>query len=66
MRVQLCRKWRVWVSSLKQTKYVYLEIQTALQNLLLNVPNIPHPSVPVGVSEQENIEVRQVGVPALI
>jgi len=39
------------------------EIQAALQNLLLHLPNIPHPSVPVGVSEQENIEVRQVGVP---
>ena len=39
------------------------EIQAALQNLLLHLPNIPHPSVPVGFSEQENIEVRQVGVP---
>jgi seryl-tRNA synthetase len=39
------------------------EIQTALHNLLLNVPNTPHESVPVGVSEEDNIEVRKVGTP---
>jgi seryl-tRNA synthetase len=39
------------------------EIQTELQNLLLNVPNIPHETVPVGQSEIENVEVRKVGTP---
>ncbi|HSH73519.1 MAG TPA: serine--tRNA ligase [Methylophilaceae bacterium] len=39
------------------------ELQTELQNLLLNVPNLPHASVPVGKSEEENIEVRKVGMP---
>lgn len=39
------------------------EIQTALQDILLNVPNIPHESVPVGVSEADNVEVRKVGTP---
>lgn len=39
------------------------EIQTELQNLLLNVPNIPHETVPVGQSETENVEVRKVGTP---
>ena len=40
------------------------EIQTELQNMLLSVPNNPHESVPEGVSEEDNIEVRQVGTPA--
>jgi seryl-tRNA synthetase len=39
------------------------EIQIELQNLLLNVPNIPHASVPVGISEENNVEVRKVGTP---
>jgi seryl-tRNA synthetase len=39
------------------------EIQTELQNLLLNVPNLPHESVPVGKSEEDNVEVRKVGKP---
>ncbi|MEO1957696.1 MAG: serine--tRNA ligase [Methylophilaceae bacterium] len=37
------------------------EIQSELQNILLTVPNIPHDSSPVGVSEEENVEVRKVG-----
>ncbi len=39
------------------------EIQTEMQNILLSVPNLPHESVPVGVSEDENVEVRKVGTP---
>jgi seryl-tRNA synthetase len=39
------------------------ELQGQLQALLLNVPNLPHDSVPAGLSEADNVEVRKVGVP---
>jgi seryl-tRNA synthetase len=39
------------------------EIQDALKNLMLNVPNLPHDSVPAGKSEADNVEVRKVGTP---
>jgi seryl-tRNA synthetase len=39
------------------------ELQTQLQNLLLNVPNLPHATVPEGKSETDNVEVRKVGTP---
>ncbi|OGV78438.1 MAG: serine--tRNA ligase [Methylotenera sp. RIFCSPLOWO2_02_FULL_45_14] len=39
------------------------ELQTELQNLLLNVPNLPHESVPPGQSEVDNVEVRKIGTP---
>ncbi|MDO8962262.1 MAG: serine--tRNA ligase [Methylophilus sp.] len=39
------------------------EIQSDLKSLLLNVPNLPHDSVPVGKSETDNVEVRKVGTP---
>ena len=39
------------------------ELQTQLQNLLLNVPNLPHTTVPEGKSEADNVEVRKVGMP---
>jgi len=39
------------------------EIQSELQNLLLNVPNLPHSTVPAGKSEEDNVEVRRVGIP---
>lgn len=40
-----------------------LEIQFKMQMLLMNVPNLPHESVPSGKSEENNVEVRKVGTP---
>ncbi len=39
------------------------EIQEQLKGLMLNVPNLPHDSVPAGKSEVDNVEVRKVGTP---
>ena len=41
------------------------ELQNQLNDLLLNVPNLPHASVPVGKSEADNVEVRKVGSPRI-
>ncbi len=38
-------------------------IQAKLHGLLAVVPNIPHASVPVGVSSEDNTEVRRIGAP---
>ena len=38
-------------------------IQAKLQDLLLGVPNLPHESVPVGRSSEDNVEVRRAGSP---
>jgi seryl-tRNA synthetase len=48
---------------LKANETRLLELQASLQNLLLNVPNLPHSSVPLGKSEADNVEVRKVGAP---
>ncbi len=34
-----------------------------LESLLLEIPNLPHPSVPVGGSADDNVEVRRWGTP---
>ena len=39
------------------------KIQDALQEFLLNIPNLPHESVPYGQSEADNVEVRKWGKP---
>lgn len=39
------------------------EIDNELQALLLQVPNRPHDSVPVGKDENDNIEIRKWGTP---
>jgi len=37
------------------------EVELALQNIIINVPNLLHESVPVGQDEQSNVEVRAWG-----
>jgi seryl-tRNA synthetase len=48
---------------LKADEARLVELQTDLQNILFNVPNLPHESVPAGKSEADNVEVRKVGTP---
>jgi seryl-tRNA synthetase len=38
-------------------------IDTAIEALLVQVPNLPHPSVPAGKSDEDNVEVRRWGAP---
>jgi len=38
-------------------------IQAQLTDMLLTIPNLPHESVPVGKSPEDNVEVRRVGEP---
>jgi seryl-tRNA synthetase len=37
---------------------ILLDIETRIENLLLNIPNIPHASTPVGTSEEDNVVVK--------
>jgi seryl-tRNA synthetase len=36
-------------------------LDESLQQILLSIPNMPHASVPVGRTEEENVELRRVG-----
>lgn len=36
-------------------------VETAIDEILLNLPNIPHESVPVGEDEKSNVEIRKWG-----
>ncbi|EEG31649.1 serine--tRNA ligase [[Clostridium] methylpentosum DSM 5476] len=39
------------------------ELEAKQKDLLLRIPNIPHPSVPIGKSEDDNQEIRKFGTP---
>jgi len=39
------------------------EFDGRLRDFLLRVPNLPHPSVPVGAGPEQNVEVRRWGAP---
>ena len=48
---------------LKQAENKLETIQSNLQKILLEVPNLPHHSVPEGKSEEDNQEIRRWGEP---
>ncbi|NNM59824.1 MAG: serine--tRNA ligase [Legionellales bacterium] len=39
------------------------EVLATIHDLLMNIPNLPHESVPFGVSEEDNLEIRRWGKP---
>ncbi len=47
--------------SIKDREATLREIEEKTENILASIPNIPHPSVPVGKSSEENIVVRTIG-----
>ncbi|MDG9931185.1 MULTISPECIES: serine--tRNA ligase [unclassified Pseudomonas] len=50
-------------SDLEEGKRELDAIQSELDDLLLNIPNLPHESVPVGADEDGNVEVARWGTP---
>ncbi|UYZ83274.1 serine--tRNA ligase [Entomomonas sp. E2T0] len=50
-------------TDLESSKRELEAIQAELDNILLNIPNLPDESVPVGADEDDNVEVRRWGTP---
>lgn len=48
---------------IKALEEKHREIEEQLKNILLEIPNIPHHTVPVGDSSADNLEIRRVGNP---
>src|SRR6266496_4278575 len=46
---------------IKNIDDILREIEEGLQSYLLTIPNIPHQTTPVGVSEADNVEIRKWG-----
>ena len=40
------------------------QVEEELNNYMLTIPNIPHPSVPQGNTDEDNVEIRKFGEPA--
>ncbi len=60
---ELTRKSKSLSGELANLEKQLEKIQTRLQDMLLGVPNVPHESVPVGKSSDDNPEIRRVGQP---
>jgi len=46
---------------IKELDEVLRTVEEELEQLMLSIPNIPHESVPVGESEEDNVEIRKWG-----
>jgi len=49
---------------LKRNEAELSALQEEVNAFLLNIPNLPHESVPAGKSEEDNVELRRWGAPA--
>lgn len=59
----LIEQMRVVSQQIKELDDRLKAVEEDIQKALLNIPNIPHPSVPVGQSSEDNVEVRRWGEP---
>ena len=50
-------------SRIKELEKVLAENETALNDIILSIPNIPHESVPIGKDETENTLLKKIGIP---
>ena len=60
-RQELIDEMRQVGENIKSCEEKLRDVDTRLRQQLLEVPNMPHPSVPVGCDENENVLVRQEG-----
>lgn len=60
---ELLEEMKVLSASIKELDQQVKEIETELNNFMLTIPNVPHPSVPLGETDDDNIEVRKWGEP---
>lgn len=58
---ELIQEMKVVGDRIKELDDEIRVLDESLQQVLLSIPNMPHSSVPVGRSEEENVEVRRVG-----
>lgn len=49
--------------NVKQMDGTVRQLEDRIQEIMYSIPNIPHPSVPVGDTEEENVPVRYWGQP---
>jgi seryl-tRNA synthetase len=61
--MELMEKVRQVGQEIKELDEQLSRIESGIEKILLNIPNIPHESVPVGEDETSNLEMRRWGEP---
>ncbi len=63
--VELMEKVRQVGLEIKELDERLKQVESSLDKILLNIPNIPHESVPIGIDEKSNLEMRHWGEPRM-
>lgn len=50
-------------TALEEAEKAFTDVENQLQEIMVSIPNLPHESVPMGLNETENIEIRRYGEP---
>lgn len=58
---ELIQEMKVVGDRIKELDDEIRVLDESLQQILLSIPNMPHASVPVGRTEEENVELRRIG-----
>ena len=58
---ELMKEMKTLSDKIKSLDAEVSEVEQELRNALLNIPNTPSPDVPVGESDEDNLEVRKWG-----
>jgi len=61
--VELMEQVRQAAQNIKDLDEKLSQVEAEIERILLNIPNIPHESVPIGVDEGSNLEIRRWGKP---
>lgn len=61
---ELMAEMKTLSQEIKALDAVVSQVEADLQDALLNIPNTPHPSVPMGEDDSDNVELRKWGEPA--
>ena len=60
---ELMKEMKVLSQEIKTMDAEVSQIEEDLKNALLNIPNTPHPTVPIGEDDTDNVELRKWGEP---
>lgn len=62
-RPKLIEEGKAVKLEVEQLEPAVAQAQKTFDGLMLRVPSIPRPEVPIGVGEEDNVEIRKVGTP---
>ncbi|MDC9031996.1 serine--tRNA ligase [Columbia Basin potato purple top phytoplasma] len=57
------KKEKIFKNNLKELEKQYIEVKKNISDILYNIPNLPHDSVPFGTDEKDNIEISRFSEP---